>query len=399
MTVAYLVNQYPHVSHTFIRREIIALESLGINVARFSVRPAPPDLVDAADLAEAAKTHVILASGILTLMSAVILMAVMHPFKWVRALLTAVRLGRRSDRGVLRHLIYLVEACYLAKLLTMLGVNHLHAHFGTNSATVAMLARLVGGPRFSFTVHGPEEFDKPESLSLGEKVRAAKFVVAISSFGRSQLCRWSQSEDWDKLQIVRCGLDAKFLAVEPTPVPDVQRLVCVGRLSEQKGQLVLLEAADIVRKRFPQLEIILAGDGPMRGVIDSRIATLKLQTNVRITGWVTNEQVRDLICTSRAMVLPSFAEGLPVVLMESLALGRPVITTFVAGIPELVHPRINGWLVPAGSVDDLATSMLEALSTPTDQMNRFGIAGVTAVRQCHRATTEASRLADLFRQP
>jgi glycosyltransferase involved in cell wall biosynthesis/GT2 family glycosyltransferase len=399
ITIAYLVNQYPHISHTFIRREIAALEKSGSHIARFSIRPAPSELVDAADRVEAAKTHVILTSGVLALLSAVARKAILHPVLSVRALTAAVRMGRRSDRGLFRHLIYLTEACYLAKQLQTTGAKHVHAHFGTNSATVAMLANLVGGPPFSFTVHGPEEFDKPESLSLRDKIRAAKFVVAISSYGRSQLCRWSPPDEWYKIKIVRCGLDAEFLTATPTPVQDVQRLVCVGRLCEQKGQLVLLDALQKVRESIPQIDVILAGDGPMRGLIDARIMELNLKSNVRITGWVNNQQVRELIQSSRATVLPSFAEGLPVVLMESLALGRPVITTFVAGIPELVRPGSNGWLVPAGSVDDLAKAISEALTAPIDLLNRFGTNGAAAVGRCHDVNSEAAHLAELFRQP
>jgi colanic acid/amylovoran biosynthesis glycosyltransferase len=399
MTIAYLVNQYPHVSHTFIRREIAALEAQGIRIERFSIRPAPRDLIDPADLAEVQKTHVILAQGRLTLLSATIVMLVMHPIKWFTTLAAALRLGRRSNRGVLRHLVYLAEACHLAKYLHIIGAKHLHAHFGTNSTTVALLTRLLGGPPYSFTVHGPEEFDQPESLGLSEKIRAAKFVAAISNFGRSQLCRWSRPEDWDKLKIVHCGLDADFLAATPTPVPNVARFVCVGRLSEQKGQLVLLEAADIVRHDHANLEVILAGDGPMRAMIEQRISALNLQGVVRITGWVTNAQVRELLQSSRAMVLPSFAEGLPVVIMEALALGRPVISTYIAGIPELVQPGANGWLVCAGSVHALVQAMCGVLATPVEQLNRYGAQGAEAVRTRHNAVTEAEILVKLFQQP
>ncbi len=398
MTIAYLVNQYPHVSHTFIRREIAALESLGLTIQRFSVRPPPANLIDPSDLAEVNRTHLILAKGLLALIASTIVTMVKHPVLWWKALTATVRLGRRSDRGVIRHLVYLAEACHLTRELSSMGVKHLHAHFGTNPATVALLSRLLGGPPYSFTVHGPEEFDKPESLSLGEKIAAAKFAVAISSYGRSQLCRWSRPEDWDKLRVVHCGLQDDFLSAAQTPVPDVQRFVCVGRLSEQKGQLILLEAASLLRDRFPRLEIVLAGDGPMRGMIEKRIAELKLRTVVRITGWLSNAEVREQIESSRAMVLPSFAEGLPVVLMEALALGRPVITSYIAGIPELVQPGINGWLVPAGSSDDLANAMAIVLAMTTQQLTEMGKNGASAARLRHNAMTEAAKLAKEFGQ-
>jgi glycosyltransferase involved in cell wall biosynthesis len=391
MKVAYLVNQYPHVSHTFIRREIAALESQGQPVARFSVRPPPHDLADHADLAEVKKTHVLLAHGPMAIAISVLIKLVTSPIAWVRSLLMAMRVGRRSDRGLLRHFIYFAEACHLARQLT--GIDHLHAHFGTNPATVALLTRLLGGPPYSFTVHGPEEFDKPEAIGLGTKIAHSRFTVAISSFGRSQLCRWCQVEEWKKLQVVRCGVDGAFLGPEPTPVPDVQTVVCVGRLSEQKGQVVLLQAVARLRERFPDLRVVFAGDGPLRKLIDETCEELGIRDRVTITGWASNSRVRDELRAARALVLPSFAEGLPVVLMEAFALGRPAVSTYVAGIPELVRPGDNGWLVPAGDADALAGAMAELLTTPVDRLTAMGLAGRRAVQERHDVNREAARLA------
>jgi glycosyltransferase involved in cell wall biosynthesis len=397
MRVAYLVNQYPHVSHTFIRREIAMLEEFGVAVERFSIRPPPPDLVDEADRAERGRTRVLLADRVGVVTSA-LLLALTRPLRWLTAIAAAIRLGRRSPRGVLRHLAYFCEACYLTRQLWARGATHLHAHFGTNPAAVAMFARLLGGPPYSFTAHGPEEFDQPQSLSLGEKVRHAAFAIAISSFGRSQLFRWCRSSDWNKIHVVRCGLDADFLTTPPTPVPNNIRLVCVGRLCEQKGQLLLIDAAVQLAKHAPGFELVLVGDGPRRAVLEQRIASHGLQDIVRITGWLSNAGVRREVQAARALVLPSFAEGLPVVLMEALALGRPVVTTFVAGIPELVRDGVNGWLIPAGDVDALAAAMFAVLSTPADKLTSMGSAGAAAVQKLHDVRREVAHLAELFRK-
>ncbi|MBX7105257.1 MAG: glycosyltransferase family 4 protein [Gemmataceae bacterium] len=396
MKVAYLVNQYPHVSHTFIRREIAALESQGMQVARFSVRPPPHDLADHADLDEVKRTRVLLADGPLAIALSVLIKLVSAPVAWSRSLLMAVRLGRRSDRGLFRHFIYFAEACHLVRQLD--GTDHLHAHFGTNPATVAMLARVLGGPPYSFTVHGPEEFDKPEAIALGAKIAHSQFTVAISSFGRSQLCRWCRVEEWKKLQVVRCGVDSAFLGPEPTPVPDVQTVVCVGRLSEQKGQVILLQALARLREQFPSLRVVFAGDGPLRGLIEQTCDDLGIRDRVTITGWASNSRVRDELRAARALVLPSFAEGLPVVLMEAFALGRPAVSTYVAGIPELVRPGENGWLVPAGDADALAGAMAELLMTPVERLTEMGRTGRRAVQDRHDVNREATRLAEFFRK-
>jgi glycosyltransferase involved in cell wall biosynthesis len=397
MKVAYLVNQYPHVSHSFIRREVAALEALGLAVERFSVRPSPADLVDPADQAERQRTQILLDVGLLGLLGALARTALTRPIRWLRGLRWAVRLGRRSERGVLRHLVYLAEACVLLRRLWRCEAGHLHAHFGTNSAAVALLTRLLGGPPYSFTVHGPEEFDRPDSLSLTDKIEHAAFVVGVSSFGRSQLFRWCAAEHWPRVHVVRCGVDAAFLGGGPQPVPDTNRLVCVGRLAEQKGQLLLLEALGRLAAEGVAFEMMLAGDGPMRGLIEQRVKRLGLDGKVRITGWLSNDAVRQEVVSARALVLASFAEGLPVVLMEALALGRPVVTTYIAGIPELVEGGVNGWLVSAGSADALAGALREVLWAPRERLEQMGKAGAARVAALHDAGREAAKLAELFR--
>jgi colanic acid/amylovoran biosynthesis glycosyltransferase len=211
-----------------------------------------------------------------------------------------VRTGLRSERGLLRNFAYLAEACALVEELARRNVRHVHAHFGTNSAAVAMLARELGGPSYSFTVHGPEEFDKPDLIALRAKIARAAFVVGVSSFGRSQLYRYCEAQHWDKLQVVRCGLDQSYVERAPTPVPDVARFVSVGRLCEQKGQLLLVEAAAQLQREGRSFELVLVGDGPMRAEVEALIAREGLAERVRITGWASGEVVQSEIEAARA---------------------------------------------------------------------------------------------------
>lgn len=395
MRVAYLVNQYPHVSHSFIRREIAGLEACGVAVERFAIRPPGQVVVDPADRAETARTRSLLGGGKRRVLAAAMSQAIRHPIRFARAFAAAWQMGAAAGRRG-KHLAYLAEACLLLRWLRDSKADHLHAHFGTNPAVVAAVTRILGGPPYSFTVHGPEEFDHPEELSLGRKIHGAAFVVAVSSFGRSQLYRWAKPDDWAKVHVVRCGVDAEFLRGGPNPVPDVSRVVCVGRLAEQKGQLLLVDAVARLAEQGTDCELVLAGDGPMRGRIEAAVRDAGLTGRVRITGWLSNDAVREEMLAARAVVLPSFAEGLPVVLMEALAFGRPVVTTFVAGIPELVKDAENGWLVPAGDVAALCDALAEALQTPTERLDELGAAGAEAVRRFHDAAKESRRLATLF---
>ncbi|MFO0697019.1 MAG: glycosyltransferase family 4 protein [Polyangiales bacterium] len=396
MRIAYLTNQYPKVSHTFIRREIQALEESGDEILRYTLRHVGEELVDPLDRAEKERTRAVVSRGIPKLLASTLAVAVRSPLAFGRAAVAAVRLGHRSDRGLLRHAGYLLSACELKRELEDEGVDHVHVHFGTNPAAVALLCHELGGPTYSFTAHGPEEFDKAEALGLRMKIHGARFVCAISSFGRSQLFRQAPPDEWEKVVVVRCGVDARFLEEEATPVPDVPRLVCVGRLCEQKGQVTLVDAAARVVATGRPLELVLVGDGEMRPDIERRIRMHGLERHVTITGWASGDVVKRHLRDCRSMVLPSYAEGLPVVIMEALAMGRPVLSTYVAGIPELVVPGECGFLVPAGSVEDLAARMCEVLDTPVDALTRMGRAGRKRVAEMHDIRGSAAALHALF---
>ena len=396
MRVAYLINQYPKVSHTFIRREIHALERQGIEVVRFALRGWNSLLVDADDKAEQTKTRYVLGAGLASMTAALLRAALLRPMRFASAMRQAIRLGKGGDRPLPVYLVYLAEACVLLHWLQAERVTHLHAHFGTNAVCVAMLVRMLGGPPYSFTVHGPEEFDKAPLLQLSMKASKAAFVAAISSFGRSQLYRWLAPPDWAKVKVVHCGLDSDYFAMRRESSQAAARLVCVGRLCEQKGQMLLIEAAAMLHARGVAFELVLAGDGEMRPQLEQAIADRGLQARVRITGHISGDQVQQELLGSRGLVLPSLAEGLPVVIMEAMALRRPVISTYVAGIPELVAHGETGWLVPAGAVRELAEAMQDCLSASPERLARMGLRGRERALQRHHIDVAASRLAHLF---
>jgi len=397
MNLAYLVNQYPQPSQTFIRREIAAIERSGTTIHRFTIRRYTGPLPDPADQEERENTFAILDSGSANILSSLFWAFSTRPLATFSALHTSLVSGWERSRSRFLPLAYFLEACVLTRILIRRKIDHLHVHFGTNSAAVAQLSNELGGPQYSFTCHGPEEFDRPEVLGLGEKVRHAAFAITISDFGRSQLCRWSSPSDWSKIHVVRCGLDDSFLSFPPSPVPDVARLVCVGRLEEQKGHLILIQSAALVTERFPNFELLVVGDGPLRAEIEQAVIKLNLTSVVKLLGWKSNLEIRNLLLDSRGLVLSSFAEGLPVVVMESLALGRPVIATRVMGIPELVRPNETGWLVPPADPVSLAAAIVELLGTAPSTLTKMGCMGKTLVSERHSATREAMSLVDLIK--
>jgi colanic acid/amylovoran biosynthesis glycosyltransferase len=397
LKIAYFINQYPKVSHTFIRREIMALERQGFLVQRFALLGWSATLPDPEDRQEQAKTRYLLREGVWGLGFPVLRMLITSPLRLFVVIRLATRVSDQSDHRILRHVVRVAEACRLVNWLRDSGAKRLHAHFGTNSAEVAMYARSLGGPPFSFTIHGPEEFESP--MGLAEKVREAAFVVAISSYGRSQIYLRCRPSEWWKIRVVHCGIEASFHGTTGLEIFQRHRLICVGRLCEAKGQLLLIDAMARLRANGVRMDLVLAGDGPLRAEIESAIERHGLLDSVRITGWISSEGVRDELRAARALVLPSFAEGLPVVIMEAMALRKPVLSTYVAGIPELVRAGETGWLFPAGSLDELAAAMEDCLSKSVEEIRRMGDAGYNRVMERHSIDIEAAKLAELFRLP
>lgn len=396
MKIAYVVNTYPKPSHSFIRREIHALERRGIKVHRFAMRGDRAALVDAGDIEEHTRTEHVLDQGAAVLAQAAV-MAFRAPRRAFEALRLAFGCGVRAS-AILRHMVYFAEAAYLAQRCQALGVEHVHAHFGTNSTTVAMLSHALGGPGFSFTAHGPEEFDAPKALSLGKKLHRAAFGVAISSYGRSQLCRWARPEDWDRIKVVHCGIEPALFA-DPAPLPDMDRglrLIAIGRLTEQKGLLGLIPAMTEARARGAQVHLTLVGDGEMRAAIEAAIRLAGLAPHVTLTGWVDEARVRAELAAAHALVLPSFAEGLPMVVMEAMASGRVVLATYIAGIPELVLPGETGFLVPAGDTEALTEALVTLANTTPEHLKTMGHAARARVLMRHDVDIEAKKLGALF---
>lgn len=397
MKIAVLVNQYPKTSHSFIRREIAGLERAGIEVVRVSIRATGEPLVEPLDRAERERTRVILAHGAFGLARATIATLFARPAKFARALRRAIRMGRRSDRGVLVHGAYLAEACVLARWCRELAVEHVHAHFVTNPPAVALLARELGGAPFSFTAHGTNSFRDPRGQSLTDKIGAAEFVVGVSARGAAELRRHAPAPDRARVHVVRCGTDASFLDHPAVPPPPDPRIVCVARLDEAKGLAYLIDAAAELARGGLEFQLVLVGDGDYRATLERKIEEHGLREHVVLAGWLGNDAVRARVLAARALVLPSLDEGLPVVIMEALALRRPVVATDVGAVSELVETGVDGWLVPPREVAPLAAALRDALTRPIADLARMGERGRERVLERHDALREARSFADVLR--
>lgn len=395
--VAYLTGDYPKVSHTFILREVQAVRAAGVPVLTCSIRRPPASEFKGAEEQEArAETFYVIAAAKnpLRLLAAHGRGVLRSPGTWFRTLALAVKMRSPGLKALIWQLFYFLEAGVLADHLTRNRVRHLHNHFGNSSCSVAVLAAELAGIPFSFTEHGPAIFFEVDRWSLPEKIARARFVVAITHFCRSQLMLFSDPKHWPKIAIVHCGVAPA--AYRRASDGTGKRVAFVGRLDPVKGALLLIEAMARVLKVHPDATLTLAGDGPARAGAEARAAELGISSAVRFAGFMTQGQVAELLANSDMLVLPSFAEGLPVVYMEALASRIPVVASRVAGVQELVEDGVCGFTVPPGDVDSLTDRMIRLMDDPA-RARAMGEAGRKAVEAQHDIAREGAWLASLFR--
>lgn len=395
--ILYLTGQYPKMSHTFIQREVAALRAHGAQVLTAQVRRAAAHEVAPDQATEAAATFTILeaARDPRRLVGAHLRVLRAGPRRWLAMLGLAWRTRQAGLRGALWQAFYFAEAGVLADHIRARGVGHLHNHFAGSSGTVAMLAAGLADIPHSFTEHGPDIFFAADRWRLDEKVARADFVVCISHFCRSQMMLFSDRQHWSKLRIVHCGIDPAAYGRRPREGFG-QRILFVGRLTAVKGVPLLLEAVARVRAAHPGVQLTVVGAGDDRAGLEAQAAALGLGDAVRFAGLMPQDQVAARLEESDILVLPSFAEGVPVVLMEAMASRIPVIATRVGGVQELVADGESGFVVPPGCVDSLA-GRLDALLGDPDLCRRMGEAGRRAVQGDFDTAREAGWLLALLR--
>ena len=363
--IGYLVSQYPAPSHTFIRREVAALRAQGLSIATYSIQRPPAGLDSALDRAAADSTFAVLGQGMGAFAAAHLLAIVTRPGRYAATLALACRHRVPGLRAAIWALFHFAEAILLARRLQRDGVDHLHNHFANSGASVGLLASRFAGIDWSLTLHGISEFDYPAGLLLADKIARARFVACVSRFGMAQAMRQTSPDQWRKYAIVRCGVDLVML---PPPgdreASGCLRLVAVGRLSPEKGQAGLIDAIAALRSRGMAPALTLIGDGPEEAALRARAARAGVADLIHFAGRLDERATLARIAAADLLVLPSFMEGLPVVLMEAMALGVPVVATRVAGIPELVRDGDTGLLFDPADWDGLADAIARLADDP-----------------------------------
>jgi glycosyltransferase involved in cell wall biosynthesis len=391
LRIAYMTGEYPRATDTFIQREVAALRASGVHVETLSVRrPASKEVVSDEVRAERERTYYLLPANPLRAAAAHLELLFKRPGRYFSALGLALSTRPPGLKALAWQAAYFLEAGLVARRLRDHNLSHLHNHFSNSSCSVAMLASALGGFTYSFTMHGPAEFYEPKYWRVDEKVRRAKFVACISHFARSQAMVFAPQEQWAKLHVVHCGVSPEQF--EPRRHEGTgSRLLFVGRLAAVKGLPVLLEAVAQLAKDRPDVTLVVVGDGPDRAKLEAQAKRLGIAGRVEFRGYQSQVQVRELLRQTDAFAMASFAEGVPVVLMEAMAAGVPVIATRIAGVPELVEEGVSGFLVPPGEPRVIA-ERAALLLDDAELRNRMGAAGRAKVEREFNIAVEAQRL-------
>jgi len=396
--IAYLCSEYPAISHTFIYREIESLRKAGMTVHTASIRkPSNLELMTAAEQDEALQTLMVLATPPQLMAKAHLHSLLKNPAGYLRMAFEASKLLFKGPKSPVKALAYFVEAGILLEWMHRHSITHIHEHFGNPTAIVAILMKTYGGVSYSISVHGPDIFYTVDSALLAEKIEKASFVRCISHYCRSQIMRISDSGIWNRHHIVRCGVDPDLYDVRPDPGSKVPNIICVGRLVPAKGQHILLEACLRLKSKGVQFHLTIIGDGPDRPNLEKFVDKNDFREMVTFTGVLGQDKVRMHYDKADLFVLASFAEGVPVVLMEAMAKEIPVISTRITGIPELIEHGQDGLLATPGDAEDLASQMQTLLNHPELRL-QFGKAGRKKVRANYNQHDNNLKMLDLLRK-
>lgn len=395
LALAYLCGEYPRATDTFIQREVAALRRCGLRVETIAVRrPAVREQGTTEQEEERRRTHYLLPCAPWVLAAAHLGLLLRGPGRYLRAVRLALTVRSPGLRALIYQLFYFAEAGLVAARMRRLGLRHLHNHAPDSSGYVALLAAELADLTYSMTIHGFGILAEPGRWRLREKIERALFTICISDYARSQAMLWSQRSCWPHLHVVHCGIEPESLTPRHHEGRG-QRLLYVGRFDHVKGLPLLLEAFAALAGRDQHVHLDLVGDGPERQDLQAMVAELALQARVTFHGYHSQAQLRDDYGRADLFVLTSFVEGIPVVLMEAMAKGVPVVAPRITGIPELVEDGVSGLLYTPGVVEQLVVQCERMLADP-DLRNGCAAAGRQIVSQHFNLQSEGSRLAAIM---
>lgn len=393
--LAYLISQYPTRTHTYILREVQQLRLRGADIETVSIGApdSPRDELPDDERAEADRTFYVKSAGVSGAIGPLFRTILSNPLRFARGVLTTIRLGGWDPRVLVAHFLYLGEALVVGDWMRRKGLVHVHTHY---SSTVALLLARVFPVSVSASIHGSAEFREPTAFHLAEKIAACDFVRAISRYGQSQLMLASPPDQWEKLEVVPLGIDTQLYdggVFDSAPSP--LRILSVGLLAATKGYPVLISAVDRLLRDGRAVQLRLVGDGPDRALLEALVKARGLSGHVEFMGSLAQAELRAEYRGTDVFALASFAEGVPVVLIEAMSMGIPCVATGITGIPELIEHGVSGVLVPPADEVSLAHAIAMLADDPV-RRRAIGASARVRVIAKYNLQTNADSLLELF---
>ncbi len=397
--IGYVLKRFPRLSETFILNELLQLERLGTPLEVYS-------LIDVAEEESGRPRHLLVED----LKSEVNYLPARQPLKKWHVKQGRFAQGEFSKR-VLKEIcggevppesILLLQAAVIACMARAQGVDHLHAHFGSDATSVAMLAGRLSGLPFSFTAHAKDIFHSSVNLDLlREKIREAQFVVTVSDFNRAHLLQLTGESCAEKIVRVYNGIDLDRFKPKPAASCGPDLILAVGRLQEKKGFHHLITACRLLADQEKDFRCEIVGDGPEEKSLTEAIREFGLGECVKLAGPQPQEKLVESFRRATIFVLPCVIGGngdrdaLPTALLEAMAAGLPVVSTRLVGIPEIIEHGKSGLLVPPGDADQLSRAILEILRDQKLQQV-FGREGRARAEQLFNLRENVRTLRGLF---
>jgi glycosyltransferase involved in cell wall biosynthesis len=398
IALAYLTSQYPMLSMSFMLREVIELRSMGIRIETASInnRDRPAERMTPEEAIEASNTYYLKGHAFKGAVKAHAKTLLTNFPGYCRGVGMAIRLGGLDIKGIFYHLMYLTQGLMMGVWMQGKQCRHLHCHLASQAATVAIYVRRVFGFSFSITVHGPDEFYDVQGHNLTQKIAEAEFLCCISFYARSQLMHFSPYAHWQKLLVSRLGVDTdRFSPNRVEGTPETFAILSVGRMVPAKGQHQLLDAVERLADQGRRLRLHLVGTGSDEASLRERVSLFKNPETVVFEGPVNQDRIRALYEKADLFCIPSFAEGIPVVLMEAMAMEVPCVTTQITGIPELIRPGEDGLLVAPSDLDGL-TEALARMMDDRELRERLRKSGRARVVEHYNLRRNMEKLAAIF---
>lgn len=395
MKLAYLVSQYPAIHHTFIFREILFLRDSGCDLTAISIRLPDRDIskLSGTEREEALRTRYVKSAFPWRAAIAHLRTMLRRPSGYLAGLFAALQLGRAQPYDTFASLAYFAQAVVAGDWMIRADIRHFHSHF---TSTVGYLLTRIFPISMSATFHGPDEFTEPTRFHLGRKMAACRFAITISSYGRSQIMRFGSRADWSRIFVCRLGVNpADFSPTSFRYRPEPFVIATTGRLVPVKAVAVLIEATVLLARAGWNIRLHVVGDGPEREALQRQAALAGIEDRIVFEGWLDQDAIRQLYQKVDLFAMASFAEGIPVVLMEAMAMEIPCVATYVGGIPELIRSGESGMLATASDSAALGEA-ISALLKDSEFRKKVGRAGRQRILTDYDLTRNGAALVRLF---